>query len=246
MHAFASGLRSRELRVSAQLSTASVLVAHCVELADSRNSRQDSMSSEATYKCVDLSWNDVSCSAYSKEKGGTIQILQGVCGYARAGKLTSIMGPSGAGKTTMVRSHGPHIHEAHYFRNSPECELHTVVEQLSLHCIDGELPNTGWPRPGMHDQVSGEVLVNDRPVDFSTLRRASAYVQQEDDLPMTENVRECLMFSAQPRLPPSLSRAQRIERVERILSKLVQTPPTPRAVSRNHDCFSMPFVCATA
>lgn len=58
---------------------------------------------EAKYDSVDLTWNHVNCSVESKvEPGTTVQILQDVSGYARAGKMTTIMGPSGAGKTTMV------------------------------------------------------------------------------------------------------------------------------------------------
>ena len=70
--------------------------------------------------------------------------------------------------------------------------------------------------------ISGEVLVNDEPVDFAAFRRANAYVQQQDDLPPTETVRECLMFSAQLRLPGHLTQAERRERVDAILGELVR------------------------
>jgi hypothetical protein len=52
---------------------------------------------------MDIAWNALSCSVPSKG-GETVHILSNVSGYARAGKITAIMGPSGAGKTTMVRS----------------------------------------------------------------------------------------------------------------------------------------------
>jgi ABC-type lipoprotein export system ATPase subunit len=56
------------------------------------------------YHQIDIAWNDLCCSAPSKIAGeGTIDILKNVSGCARAGQVTSIMGPSGAGKTTMVR-----------------------------------------------------------------------------------------------------------------------------------------------
>jgi hypothetical protein len=91
--------------------------------------------------------------------------------------------------------------------------------------------------------IFGEVLVNDMPVDVKAFRKASAYVQSQDDLPTTETVRVCLMFSAQLRLPPSLSRAQRTERVRQVLSDLVSLVlsllrgllrRTPTAWSKEH------------
>ena len=69
--------------------------------------------------------------------------------------------------------------------------------------------------------ISGEILVNNEPMNPATFRKASAYVQQQDDLPSTETVRECLTFSAQLRLPDSLSNAERKERVESIIAELV-------------------------
>jgi ABC-type multidrug transport system ATPase subunit len=56
------------------------------------------------YKNIDISWNSLNCKVCNKsEAGRTIDILVDVNGYANAGKLTAIMGPSGAGKTTLVR-----------------------------------------------------------------------------------------------------------------------------------------------
>jgi hypothetical protein len=69
--------------------------------------------------------------------------------------------------------------------------------------------------------VAGEILVNNEPMRAAAFRRASAYVQQQDDLPSTETVRECLMFSAQLRLPDSLTQAERKKRVESIIAEMV-------------------------
>lgn len=56
------------------------------------------------YQKIDIAWNDLGVSAPSKVKGeGNVSILKGTSGVASAGSVTSIMGPSGAGKTTMVR-----------------------------------------------------------------------------------------------------------------------------------------------
>jgi hypothetical protein len=72
--------------------------------------------------------------------------------------------------------------------------------------------------------ITGEVLVNDKAVDYASFRKCSAYVQQEDHLPPTETVRECLMFSAQLRLPGILTRAERVDRVNSIIDELVRFP----------------------
>jgi ABC-type multidrug transport system ATPase subunit len=62
------------------------------------------------YKKIDIAWNDLSVTVPSKtEKGVILEILKGVSAYCLAGKVTSIMGPSGAGKTTMVRSKRHHL-----------------------------------------------------------------------------------------------------------------------------------------
>jgi ABC-type transporter Mla maintaining outer membrane lipid asymmetry ATPase subunit MlaF len=63
------------------------------------------------YHKIDIAWNDLCVSAPSKVKGeGTVSILKSTAGTVTAGHVTSIMGPSGAGKTTMVcscRASGP-------------------------------------------------------------------------------------------------------------------------------------------
>ena len=56
------------------------------------------------YSSIELTWENVYCQVTSrKDPSVTIDILRGVSGYARQSHITSIMGPSGAGKTTLVR-----------------------------------------------------------------------------------------------------------------------------------------------
>ena len=69
--------------------------------------------------------------------------------------------------------------------------------------------------------VSGEILLNGRTADQSALRQCSAYVQQEDSLPPTETVFECLMFSAQLRMPAALSKQKRRECVDQLIVDMV-------------------------
>ena len=107
--------RCHDVELCAFLLRLTTLKASAVPLWDSHRRRAGhAMASENakanglgfSQKPVDLAWNSLSCSAPNKadKKGTTVQILNDVSGYARAGRLTSIMGPSGAGKTTMVHS----------------------------------------------------------------------------------------------------------------------------------------------
>jgi ABC-type multidrug transport system ATPase subunit len=55
------------------------------------------------YRTIDISWTSLSCRVVkNSDATQTVHILTDVNGYANSGKLTAIMGPSGAGKTTMV------------------------------------------------------------------------------------------------------------------------------------------------
>ena len=91
-----------------------------------------------------------------------------------------------------------------------------VAGPLQVDLLAGRLQNA------KRMSIAGEVLINDKPVNHAAFRKASAYVQQEDHLPPTETVRECLMFSAQLRLPGSLSTEQQRQRVDSIIDELVR------------------------
>lgn len=71
-------------------------------------------------------------------------------------------------------------------------------------------------------KVKGGVRVNGAPIDHDRFQRAACYVMQEDHLPHCETVRECLQFNADTRLPTSLSKAKKVERVNTILDDLVR------------------------
>jgi ABC-type multidrug transport system ATPase subunit len=71
--------------------------------------------------------------------------------------------------------------------------------------------------------IEGEVLVNNEPVDFQRFRHSIGYVTQDDYLLPTETVRECLMFSAQLRMPANVSAQERRKQVESTIEELVRT-----------------------
>lgn len=79
-------------------------------------------------------------------------------------------------------------------------------------------------RAGRKALVTGTVLVDGVGADQASLRHLSAYVQQEDSLPPTETVYECLMFSAQLRLPQQMSTQQRKQHVDELVVQLVRKP----------------------
>lgn len=70
-----------------------------IAMADTKQANSD-----GKYASVDIAWNNLHVQVPSKTDGKVIEILKGVSGYAKRGCVTSIMGPSGAGKTTMVRA----------------------------------------------------------------------------------------------------------------------------------------------
>eukprot|EP01090_Pellita_catalonica_P011885 TRINITY_DN2458_c0_g1_i4.p1 TRINITY_DN2458_c0_g1~~TRINITY_DN2458_c0_g1_i4.p1 ORF type:complete len:662 (-),score=105.92 TRINITY_DN2458_c0_g1_i4:46-2031(-) len=100
-----------------------------------------------------------------------IEILDNVSGYFAAGKLTAIMGPSGAGKTSF---------------------LNIIADRAG-------------------GKISGNILANGRPI--SNVKKHVAFVAQDDVMLGNLSVHEQIMFSAKLRLPPSVSREERKQKV---------------------------------
>eukprot|EP00897_Mesotaenium_endlicherianum_P001005 jgi/Mesen1/10905/ME000095S10239 len=67
--------------------------------------------------------------------------------------------------------------------------------------------------------LEGRILVNGKEIRGS-FKRLSGYVQQDDSLFKMLTVRETLMFSARLRLPSSMSRAEKEQRVETLIQEL--------------------------
>ncbi|MCO5548948.1 hypothetical protein L7F22_002412 [Adiantum nelumboides] len=67
---------------------------------------------------------------------------------------------------------------------------------------------------------SGSILINKQPMNVVSFHRISGYIPQNDALFPLLSVRETLLFSAQLRLPSSVTSAEKQERVDALLSEL--------------------------
>ena len=109
----------------------------------------------------------------------TKTILDGISGRAVPGELLAIMGPSGAGKTSL------------------------------LNCLSHR--NTGF---------EGKVLVNKKPLSDQTFASITAYMHQTELFLPDLTVREHLAFKARLQLDPSMSSAERAQRVSKVIFQL--------------------------
>lgn len=69
-------------------------------------------------------------------------------------------------------------------------------------------------------QLSGSILVNGDPRTESTWKKTVAFVEQDDLMLHNLSVRETLMYAAMLRLPSSVSKEDKANRVEKIIEQL--------------------------
>lgn len=111
-----------------------------------------------------------------------ITLLHGLSHTFKPGTVTAIMGPSGAGKTSLL----------------------DII--------------AGRSKSG---DVFGELLVNNKPIDYNQYKRIAGYVSQSDDHLMgTLTVFESIMFSAELRLPDTVPYTEKKRRVEAVMEEL--------------------------
>ena len=67
-------------------------------------------------------------------------------------------------------------------------------------------------------QVAANIYINGSQANPKTFRRISAYVEQEDALVGSLTVRETLSFAARLSLPKSVSKLERIQRIDALLT----------------------------
>ncbi len=169
-------------------------------------------------------------------------ILRHACGVARPGRLLAVMGPSGAGKTTLVdvlAGNTGRVH-ANAAAGSSSWPPKRIWARAFSKAQEG---NQGPPPPpaaaaaavaadraaGARHAVRslrgvavvGRVLVDGAPRRLREFRDMSCYVQQEDVLVFSATVREALTTAALLKLPYSVTRHGVAERVEAVIQELV-------------------------
>ena len=108
-------------------------------------------------------------------------ILNDLTGYFIHGRLTAIMGPSGAGKTSLM-------------------------EVISNQSKTGE--------------VRGKLYLNGNPVDIEIIKKISGFVFQDDVILRTMTVSEALYMSALLKLPETISKEEKLNIVNEMISIL--------------------------
>ncbi|CAG8947101.1 unnamed protein product [Penicillium salamii] len=130
-------------------------------------------------------------------QGEQKQLLNQVFGFVKPGNLVALMGCSGAGKTTYVRS--DHVDRTALTNN---CRLLDVLAQRK---------DSG--------EIHGSILIDGRPQGIS-FQRTTGYCEQMDVHEGTATVREALLFSALLRQPSSTPRDEKITYVDHIIRLL--------------------------
>ncbi len=145
---------------------------------------------------------------FSREKR-VVHALIDNTGFARPGESLAIIGPSGAGKTTLVGRYSPiglHRYSTELIRVFPDI----LAQRKSL----GEL--------------TGEVLVNGQKPDLFFKKRLGQIAVVMAHIP-TMTVRETLMFAAECRMPRNSTHEERVARVDEVIAglKLTNAQNTP-------------------
>ncbi|KAL6758227.1 P-loop containing nucleoside triphosphate hydrolase protein [Haematococcus lacustris] len=83
---------------------------------------------------VTLEWCDVSCSLLDKKRGTRKQLLSGIGGVARPGRLLALMGPSGSGKTTLLNTLAGQVPVNGALSLSGAVAVNGVPTAASTHC----------------------------------------------------------------------------------------------------------------
>lgn len=66
------------------------------------------LNSQQSNLTVDVEFRNLTFTVATRE-GGTFDILSQLTGICHSGRLQALMGPSGAGKTTLVDTNNPHL-----------------------------------------------------------------------------------------------------------------------------------------
>eukprot|EP00933_Yihiella_yeosuensis_P061558 TRINITY_DN6438_c0_g4_i1.p1 TRINITY_DN6438_c0_g4~~TRINITY_DN6438_c0_g4_i1.p1 ORF type:complete len:722 (-),score=65.31 TRINITY_DN6438_c0_g4_i1:29-2194(-) len=144
-------------------------------------------SDSAFYGHLGIEWIDLTFTV------GEVDRLKNLTGMVSPGKITAVMGSSGAGKTTL------------------------------MNVLSGRQRTHGRSRSGSSKEavnLSGDVFARGRPVSTSYFRKRTAYVVQDNALMDSETPKEALEFSAYLRLPHSVPDKKRKELVIGLIERL--------------------------
>jgi ATP-binding cassette, subfamily G (WHITE), member 2 len=127
-------------------------------------------------------------------------VLKNLSGYVKPGQFLAIIGPSGKGKEERERERGRkkkkrRVSSLPFFSGSGKTSLLNVLAQRVSE-RDGK--------------VTGDILLNGKPVQSKNFKRVSGYVMQDDIMLSFLTVRETLSFTAKLRV-----RAMGEEKTER-------------------------------
>nr|ADN33920.1 white-brown-complex ABC transporter family protein [Cucumis melo subsp. melo] len=149
-----------------------------------------------------LVWEDLTVVLPNFTDGPTKRLLNGLRGYAEPGRIMAIMGPSGSGKSTLLDTlAGYEIQLRMFMKTQTTSHSHYILkhekkkeeeeEEEEKHIIKETLQECGndWNYLIQWEE-----------------EEARAYVTQEDILLGTLTVRETISYSAQLRLPNSMTK----------------------------------------
>lgn len=157
----------------------SELVRHVAAEGKEHETNKDGISNAfAKHSGVSLSWSDVNMTVRvdkKKTESSDFHVLKNVLGSAHPGQTTAIMGPSGAGKTSLFK----------------------ILAGRSV--SKGNITISGTVKIGNHTLDA----YSDNTKSMKLIRDNIAFVAQEDSLHSTSTPREAIYFSARLRLPKS-------------------------------------------
>ncbi|KAJ3672534.1 hypothetical protein LUZ60_007255 [Juncus effusus] len=138
---------------------------------------------------------------------GIKTLLDGVTSKAREGEIFTILGASGSGSTIYIRLQGSALRGS--LVSAPVTQSRrksTLIDALANRI--------------MRESLGGSITLNQDHLDSRLLKVISAYVQQDDLLYPMLTVKETLTYAAELRLPRSMTKETKKQRVNDLIKDL--------------------------